>query len=77
MVNTAATVLVAYGIISPVVPGEEAPTSYGKQIPASYYNAGLDRVVDEYRKLALEMEGGDGEKTLGQAEHSCIIWRKR
>jgi hypothetical protein len=25
----------------------------------------------------LKFEGGDGEKTLGQAEHSCIIWRKR
>jgi hypothetical protein len=60
-----------------VVPGQEAPTSHGKQIPPGYYSVGVDRVVDEYKKLALEFEGGDGEKTLGQAEHSCIIWHKR
>jgi hypothetical protein len=77
MVNTGATVLVAYDIISPMVPGQEAPTSHRKQIPPGYYSIGVDRVVDEYKKLALEFEGGDGEKTLGQAEHSCIIWRKR
>jgi hypothetical protein len=77
MVNTSATVLVAYGIVSLVVPGQVAPTIHGKQIPPDYYSVGVDRVVDEYKKLALEFEGGDGEKTRGQAEHSCIIWRKR
>jgi hypothetical protein len=77
MVNTGATVLVAYGIVSPVVPGQEAPTIHGKQILHGYYSIGVDRVVDEYKKLALEFEGGDGEKTLGQVEHSCIIWCKR
>jgi hypothetical protein len=77
MVNTGATVLVAYGIVSPVVPGQETPTIHGKQIPPGYYSVEVDRVVDEYKKLAPEFEGGDGEKTLGQAEHSCIIWCKR
>jgi hypothetical protein len=32
----------------------------------------VDRVIDEYKKLALEFEGDDGEKTLGQAEHSVM-----
>jgi hypothetical protein len=77
LVNTDVTVLVAYGIISPMVPSQEAPTGHGKQIPPGYYSIGVDRVVNEYKKLALEFEVGDGEKTLGQVEHSCIIWRKR
>jgi hypothetical protein len=77
MVNTGAIVLVVYGIVSPMVPSQEAPTIHGKQIPPSYYSIGVDRVVDEYTKLALEFEGGGAEKTLGQAEHSCIIWCQR
>jgi hypothetical protein len=76
MVNTSAKVLVAYSIVSPMIPGQEAPTIHGKQIPPGYYSVGVDRVVDECKKLALEFEGGNREKTLGQAEHSCIIWRK-
>jgi hypothetical protein len=53
MVNTGAIVLVVYGIVSLVVPGQEAPTSHGKQIPPGYYSVGVDRVVGEYKKLAL------------------------
>jgi hypothetical protein len=60
--NTGATVLVAYNIISLVVPGQEAPTSHGKQISPGYYSVRVDRVVDEYKKLALEFEGGMGRR---------------
>ena len=35
------------------------------------------RVIKDYREVSLDFPGGDGEKTLGQAEHSFILWRKR
>ena len=37
----------------------------------------VDKVQKEYRNLALEFEGGDGEKTLGEVEKAFILWRKR
>jgi hypothetical protein len=77
MVNTGATVLVAYGFISPMVLGVQAPTSHGNPIPPGYYSIGVDRVINDYKKVALDFLGGDGEKTLGQVEHSCIVRRKR
>jgi hypothetical protein len=73
MVNTDAIVLVAYGFVSPMVPGEEAPTSHENPIPSSYYSVRVDRVINNYKKVALDFPGGDGEKTLGQAEYACII----
>jgi len=76
MENTGATVLVAHGIVSPMVP-EKTPTSHGNPIPPSYYSVLVDKVIKDYREVALDFPGDDGEKTLGQAEHSFIIWRKR
>jgi hypothetical protein len=70
--NTGATVLVAYGFVSP-----SQPISHGNPIPPGYYSARVDRVINDYKKVALDFPGGDGEKTLGQAEHACIVWRKR
>jgi hypothetical protein len=77
MVNTGATVLVVYSFVSPVVPGEEAPTSHGNLIPPSYYSVGVDRVINDYKKVALDFPIGDGKKTLGQAEHAYVVWHKR
>ena len=74
--NTGATVLVAHGIISHVVP-EKTPTSHGNPIPPGYYSISVDRVIKDYREVPLDFPGGDGEKTLGQAEHSFVLWRKR
>ena len=74
--NTGATVLVAHGIISPVVP-DKTPTIHGNLIPPGYYSVLVDRVIKDYREVPLDFPGGDGEKTLGQAEHSFILWRKR
>jgi hypothetical protein len=70
------TVVVAHGIVSPVVP-DKAPRSHGNPIPPGYYSVSVDRVIKEYREVTLDFPGGDGEKTLGQAEHSFVIWRKR
>jgi hypothetical protein len=74
MVNTGATVLVAYGFVSLVVPGEQAPTSHRNPISHSYYSVRMDRVINDYKKLALDFPRVDVEKTLGQAEHLCIAW---
>jgi hypothetical protein len=27
-------------------------------------------------KLELDFVGGDGERTLGEALHGCVLWRK-
>jgi hypothetical protein len=77
MVNTGAIVLVVYGFVSPVVPSEEAPTSHGNLIPPGYYSVRVDRVINNYKKVSPDFPRGDGEKTLGQAEHACIVWHKR
>jgi hypothetical protein len=73
--NTGATVLVAYGIISPVVP-DKTPTIHGNLIPPGYYTVSVDRVIKDYTEVPLDFTGGDEEKTLGQAEHSFILWWK-
>ena len=66
----------AYGIVSPMVP-EKTPTSHGNPIPPGYYSISVDRVIKDYREVPLDFPRGDGEKTLGQAEHSFILWHKR
>ena len=73
--HTGATVLVAHGIVSPVVP-EKTPTSHGNPIPPSCYSVSVDKVIKDYREVPLDFPRGDGEKTLGQAEHSFILWHK-
>ena len=70
------TVVVAHGIISPMVPGK-TPTSHGNPIPPGYYSILVDRVIKDYREVPLDFPEGDREKTLGQAEHSFALWRKR
>jgi hypothetical protein len=74
--NIDATVLVVYNIVSPMVP-EKRPIVHGNPIPPSYYSVSVDRVIKDYRKVPLDFLGGDGEKTLGQAKHSFILWHKR
>ena len=64
-----------HGIISPMVPGK-TPTSHGNPIPPGYYSVSVDRVIKDYREVPLDFPGGDGEKTLGQAEHSFVLWCK-
>ena len=68
MGNTGATVLVAHGIFSHVVP-DKTPRSHGNPIPPGYYSVSVDRVIKDYREAALYFPRGDGETTLGQAEY--------
>jgi hypothetical protein len=58
------TIMVAHGIVSPVDPAK-APTSHGNPIQPRYYSVSMDRVIKDYREVALDFPGGDGEKTMG------------
>ena len=73
--NTGAIVLVAHGIVSPVIP-DKTPSIHGNPIPLGYYSVSVNRVIKDYREVSLDFSRGDGEKTLGQAKHSFILWRK-
>ena len=47
------------------------------EIPArDYAKVGVDRVVDGWDDLKLEIPRGDGEKNLGEAIHGWILWPK-
>ena len=70
------TVMVTHGIVSPMVP-KKTPTSHGNPIPPSYYSVLVDKVIKDYREVALDFPKGDEEKTLGQAVHSFVLWCKR
>ena len=45
-------------------------------IPASYVRVLVDEVVDPYSGLTLDIPGGEDERTLGEAIHRIILWRK-
>ena len=66
------TDMVAIGAISHVDP-DKTPRSHGNPIPPGYYSVSMDRVIKDYREVALDFPRGDGETTLGQAEHSFIV----
>jgi hypothetical protein len=74
--NTSATVLVAHGIVSSVDP-DKTSTIHGNPFPPSYYSVLVDRVIKDYREVPLDFPRDDGEKTIGQAEHSFVLWCKR
>ena len=50
---------------------------HGAIIPPGYVSVSVDRVNKGFSDLALDILGGDGEKTLGEAEKTFILWRKR
>ena len=70
--NTGSIVLVAHGIVSPMVP-DKTSTIHGNPIPPGYYSILVDRVIKDYREVPLDFPRGDGEKTLWQVEHSFIL----
>jgi len=70
------TVLVATTIVSLVDPDKSPPRIHGNLIQPGYFSVSVDRVCKDYRELGLKIPRGDGEKTLGQVEHSFILWRK-
>jgi hypothetical protein len=71
-----ATVKMATSVISPIDP-TKTPRNHSVAIPPGYASVLVDRVVKGYENVALDIEGGDGEKTLGEAEKTFICWKKR
>lgn len=71
-----ATVMVAIGVVSRIDP-TKTPRCHGALIPPGYASVSVDRVVKGNSNVPLDIEGGDGEKTLGEAEKTFICWRKR
>ena len=72
-----ATVMVATAVVNPIDP-TTTPKIHGQPIPLGYATVSVDRVCSrEFNDLPLDIPGGDGEKTLGEAVHGFILWRKR
>jgi len=65
------TVMVAVGVVTPVDP-TKTPRIHGAIVSLGYASASVDRVIKGFSNVQLEIEGGDGEKTLGEAEKTFI-----
>ena len=70
------TAKVATNVVSPIDP-TKTPRIHTIIIPPRYASVSVDRVVKGYENVPLDIEGGDGEKTLGEAEKTFICWKKR
>jgi hypothetical protein len=70
------TVKVATGVVSPI-DSTKTPRIHTVIIPPGYASVLVDRVVKGHENVPLDIEGGDGEKTLGEAEKTFICWKKR
>jgi len=70
------SVQVAHGSALPVNP---ASTIHGMPIPPGYASVTVKQIVEPTHineNLELDFVGGDGEKTLGDALHGIVLWRK-
>lgn len=68
------SLVVAQGM---VYPKETGAVLHGTAIPPGYAKVSVDEVGRAYRGLELDVPGGDGIKTLGDAIHTFIVWPKR
>ncbi|KAG2561329.1 hypothetical protein PVAP13_8KG153904 [Panicum virgatum] len=50
--------------------------AYGRPIPPGYTSVTVKQIIGNNEDLELDFVGGDGEKTLGDALHGVILWRK-
>ena len=67
------SVQVAHGSVLPVNP---ASTIHGMPIPPGYASVTVELIVGtsgDIDNLELDLVGGDGEKTLGDALHRIIL----
>ena len=71
-----ATKKVAIGVVNPI-DRTRTPRIHNRPVPAGYASVSLDRVERGCGTVPLEIEGRDGEKTLGEVEKTFICWRKR
>ena len=51
-------------------------TIHGRPIPPGYTSVTVEQIVGNNDDLELDFVGGDGEKTLGDALHGVVLWRK-
>jgi hypothetical protein len=70
------TIKVVVGVFTHLDP-TKTPIIHGAPIQPGYARVAVDKVSKGYEDLALDIPGGDGEKTLGEAEKAYILWRKR
>jgi len=66
---------VAVGVVN-AINRMRTPRIHGQPIPEGYARDSVDRVERGSASVTLDMEGGDGENTLGEAEKTFICWRK-
>ena len=64
---------VAYGSALPL---NSCTTIHGRPIPPGYTSVSVEQIVGNNEDLELDFVGGDGEKTLGDALHGVVLWRK-
>ena len=67
------SIKVADGYALPCV---EGATCHGRPITPGYARVGVDDVQAAWRIMRLDIPGGDGVETLGEAVHSIIQWKK-
>ena len=65
---------VVYGTAMPTQQGD---VYHGQQILPGYTRVGMEQVCQGWETLELDIPGGDGETTLGDAIHGYIPWDKR
>ena len=67
---------VAVGVVN-AIDRTRTPKNHGQPVPEGYARVLVDRVERGCASVPLDIEGGDGEKTLGEVEKTFICWRKR
>ena len=70
-----AIVMVAIGVVSPI-DHTKTPIIHGTIIPPRYASALVDGVMNGFSNVPLDIEGGDGEKSLGEAGKTFVCWRR-
>ena len=61
------------------LPVNPASTIHGMSIPPGYASVIVEQIVEPTHikeNLKLDFFRGDGEKTLGDALHGIVLWRK-
>jgi hypothetical protein len=70
------TIKVALGLVNPI-DRTKTPRIHGNIIQEGYATVSVDKAGKGFCDLPLDIPGGDGEKTLGEAEKTFILWCKR
>ena len=66
----------AIDVVNPI-DRTRTPRIHNRPVPAEYASVSVVRFEKGCGSVPLEIEGGHGEKTLGEAEKTFICWRKR